>query len=91
MNIKKYWAVRNWHTIITITLAVALLYTYFPITFPKTEAVYYARENTLERLVKERQKEIHEDMWQEAELRALKEVYDELGVMVEDVNPYRTE
>lgn len=82
-QLKNLWSVKNYQLIIIMTLVVVVLLQAFPIELPTSVEAYEKQEMTLEAIIDERAIVIQEGMFKEAKYRAMREVYDELGIMVE--------
>ncbi len=87
MKIKNTWSVQNAPLIIMISLYVAVFFTLNPIEFPVSEANYEAPKEAqtvdISALVEKYEQEETLKARKEIKFRAVKRIYDELGIIVD--------
>ncbi len=89
-QIKSTWSWNHKVVIICLALLLANILQTFPITLPTYAVAYEAPkevELTPEALLEKYTKEMHAEMYKEAQIRATRRLFEELGVHVESLNP----
>lgn len=89
-KIKSTWTYQHKQLIVILSLIVVVLIQAFPFEFPKKVIAYESVDSvelTPEALLKKYTLEMHESMYAEAEIRATRRLFDELSVVVEELNP----
>ena len=85
-QLKATWTFKNLLLIVCLALVLANVLQTFPITLPTYAVAYEVKEKVspvdLETLVNERAEVIHETMKKESKYKAMRQIYDELGLMV---------
>lgn len=89
-KIKSTWTYQHKQLIVILSLMVVVLIQAFPFEFP-TKVIAYESVDTVElthkALLKKYTDEIYKEMYQEAEIRATRRLFDELSEVVLELNP----
>ena len=89
-TIKSTWTYNHKLLIVCIALLVANVLQTFPVSLPSQAIAYEApksEEISIEALLEKYTKQMHEDMYKEAQIRATRKIFEELGVHADSLNP----
>lgn len=89
-QIKSTWSWNHKLLIVCFALVLANVLQTFPISFPTYAVAYQAPkevEVTPEALLEKYTQEMHAEMYKEAQIRATRRLFEELGVIVDELNP----